>query len=113
MAGGIINLPKNNEKDPSRDEMMKRPWCHRIYVPVVYAEAVMGPNNQPVGQQMRTDLTLTKCLGAQCAIWDEELKACCDKVGTKAERERAGALKEIAKHYDAKSKEPTFLDVGG
>jgi len=88
----------------SKEEIAKRPWCHRIYVPVVYGEQVTAPGIGS-GVQMKTDLTLTKCLGGQCALWDEGEKKCGDLV-------QAQSLKKIAQHYDKQEKALTFVDSG-
>lgn len=113
MANDILKPPslvKNNA--PTKEELAKRPWCHRIFTPVAYGEQVQLPGH-PATMQMKTDVSLMKCLEAQCTLWDLDAKGCVDKIGTRAARETAAALKILASRELEKKGEATLLDVGG
>lgn len=89
--------PRPPSKIPpvSKEEMEKRPWCPYIYVPVAYGEQTTVPG-MGTGMQMKTDLSLFKCIHEQCAIWDPVEKMCSVKSKARALSRIADALEKKA-----------------
>jgi|KBSSwiStaDraftv2_1062776.scaffolds.fasta_scaffold21569_2 hypothetical protein len=108
-------MPENHKIVPlsppkPAENAEKMPWCHRFDIPVAYAEQANVPG-LGLQAQMKTSMTFIKCLGNQCAIWDEELKACTEKVGTKAQREIAKNLSKISELMEKESQ--SMKVIGG
>lgn len=105
MADGIIKLPTTAKppKLPSKDELEKRTWCHRLYVPVSVAMQRDVPGIGP-NIETKTDVSLMKCMHELCSIWSIKHAKCADLLNA----ESSAKLAELA---ETKTQEAKLLDV--
>lgn len=92
-------------KSPTEKDMEKRPWCHKIYVPVSMGEQVNVPG-MGATVRVKTDLSLFKCIEGQCALWESGSRMCSDKL-------QAISLAKIASLMQKQDETSKFIDITG
>lgn len=107
MSDGIIKLPSATTKTPqtpTKEELAKRPWCHRMYVPVSVVMQTQAAPNLPPSVETKTDLSFMKCMHEQCALFVSSLKKCGDLVSAEANL-------KMAEMAELRGSEAKLLDV--
>lgn len=88
----VITPPNMNKTPDSKGPVV--PFCHRMYIPIPFAEQIPATQITPAQMRPAGDVRFLQCLGAQCALWNKEKSACADLVGTKAQIETLEFFKE-------------------
>lgn len=71
-------------KPPAKDAK----WCHRIYVPMTYAQQTgINPLTKEPIVEPKGNLIYSKCLGDQCSLWSEKFKVCGDLLSAESAKE--------------------------
>ena len=90
---------------PPQPQAKDAKWCHRFFIPMTFAEQRPNPlNPREMMVEPKAQGVFVKCLGQECAIWDNDRKQCSDK--TKALSLAALADRRLAKrglHRDGPS----------